>query len=300
MSDPCASYTNATPVTQVQTQILCDGQSPVHWADEECLSARPRREKAREEISDYVLLMLGAPVVRLELDIQQVTLAVDQALSKFEQFAPRKYFQYYYFTTSPESGRYKMPCDVGIIRNVIFQGVGTCGKNQVDYLGDGSVIPWVGGMFPGMTYWGAGFGGSGAFGPWGYPSYGSLSEWNIFKGYQELFQRMTSSEPSWEFGPDNTLQLYPVPRTSIGVGVEYLQRKKDWNSVDMWIKEYALALAKQMLGRIRSKFDRFVTPSGGVALDGPTLLSEGKEEKTALEEQLITRYAVDHMLPMWG
>lgn len=51
-----------------------------------------------------------------------------------------------------------------------------------------------------------------------------------------------------------------------------------------WIKEYTLALTKEMLGRIRGKFSVDGSP---YTLDSAQLLSEAQSEKTNLESQLI-------------
>jgi len=50
-----------------------------------------------------------------------------------------------------------------------------------------------------------------------------------------------------------------------------------------WVSDYALAMAKIKLGRIRSKFD---ADNQQYQLDGDTLLQEGKEEKEKLVQQL--------------
>src|SRR5205807_2528738 len=85
------------------------------------LSTRRNRERTRGQIKDYVLLMLGAPVVKIELDEQQVDLAIDQAMKIFEEYAPREYFDYYTFNTTPGKSVYEMPPDVGLIRNVYYK-----------------------------------------------------------------------------------------------------------------------------------------------------------------------------------
>lgn len=51
-----------------------------------------------------------------------------------------------------------------------------------------------------------------------------------------------------------------------------------------WVQEYCLALVKEMVGRIRSKFSVEGSP---YALDGANLLSEASQEKSNLEAQLI-------------
>jgi len=52
-----------------------------------------------------------------------------------------------------------------------------------------------------------------------------------------------------------------------------------------WIRKFTLALAKELLGIIRSKYASLPLPNGEVSMDGENLKSEGREEKAnALEE----------------
>lgn len=51
-----------------------------------------------------------------------------------------------------------------------------------------------------------------------------------------------------------------------------------------WIQKYTLALAKEMLGMVRSKFSNIPIPDSDITLDGDSLRSEAQSEK----EQLIT------------
>lgn len=51
-----------------------------------------------------------------------------------------------------------------------------------------------------------------------------------------------------------------------------------------WVKDYALALAKEIVGRTRTKFAVDGSP---YQLDGNTLLQEAQSEKQALESKLI-------------
>ena len=67
--------------------------------------------------------------------------------------------------------------------------------------------------------------------------------------------------------------------------IEYL----NINSIGkQWIRRFALALSKEMLGNIRSKFASIPIPGDAVTLNGPTLVSEGKAEQTALRDELKT------------
>ena len=55
-----------------------------------------------------------------------------------------------------------------------------------------------------------------------------------------------------------------------------------------WIRRFALALCKEMLGNIRSKFTTIPIPGDSVTLDGPSLLSQGQTEQEKLREELKT------------
>jgi len=53
-----------------------------------------------------------------------------------------------------------------------------------------------------------------------------------------------------------------------------------------WIKDYAMALAKELLGLIRSKFSSVPIPNTELQLNGSDLISSGKEEKEKLLTEL--------------
>lgn len=72
----------------------------------------------------------------------------------------------------------------------------------------------------------------------------------------------------------NTLPFANIPYNSI-------------NSIGkQWIRRYALAICKEMLGQVRSKFSTLPIPGDSVTLNGPALMSEGKEERKELKEEL--------------
>tara|TARA_R100000231_G_scaffold99325_2_gene74037 strand:- start:204 stop:1496 length:1293 start_codon:yes stop_codon:yes gene_type:complete len=55
-----------------------------------------------------------------------------------------------------------------------------------------------------------------------------------------------------------------------------------------WIRRFALALSKEMLGMTRSKFASIPIPNESVTLNGPSLVTEGKAEQQALRDELKT------------
>ncbi len=72
----------------------------------------------------------------------------------------------------------------------------------------------------------------------------------------------------------NTLPLANVPYGNI-------------NSIGkQWIRRFALSLAKETLGQVRSKIATIPIPGESVTLNGPALVSEAKEEQEKLREEL--------------
>tara|TARA_R110000824_G_scaffold64348_2_gene168161 strand:- start:57 stop:1334 length:1278 start_codon:yes stop_codon:yes gene_type:complete len=72
----------------------------------------------------------------------------------------------------------------------------------------------------------------------------------------------------------NTLPLANIPYQNI-------------NSIGkQWIRRFALSLAKETLGQIRSKFGTIPIPGNDVTLNGDKLISESREEQKTLREEL--------------
>ena len=72
----------------------------------------------------------------------------------------------------------------------------------------------------------------------------------------------------------NTLPFDNIPYASI-------------NSIGkQWIRRFALALAKETLGQVRSKFGAIPIPGESVTLNGEALITQGKEEQEKLRTEL--------------
>ncbi len=268
----------------------CGGLGPTDPLNVNLLSPRKNREKVREQIKDYVQLMLGAPVIKLELDMQQLDLAVDEALMIFEDYAPMEYFQYYTFGTTAGQSVYTLPPDVGLVRSVSYKETPQQAFSASDL---GGVIP--------LEYMGAGAYGSiaGGINPQ-QPVFGEMGSWVLYKQYESMFNRVSSQEGGWEWlGGFNTIKLYPIPYRTHFVVVHYLQKRPDFREVTQAMQEGALAFAKIMLGRIRSRIINPPGPNGGIQLDGQQILQEGITEKKEFEERLLSRFG-DLLGPRWG
>jgi len=112
---------------------------------------------------------------------------------------------------------------------------------------------------------------------------------------------------------NNRIILYPVPTYEFTVWFEYFLKSErnnplktaddkvsDYSNANyniipykkinqpgkQWIKEYTAALAKEMLGNIRSKYREVPSGDDTLSLDGETLRNEAAEEKRVLDERM--------------
>ena len=126
----------------------------------------------------------------------------------------------------------------------------------------------------------------------------------------------------WSFEiKNNNLRLFPIPTTNYSpekFWIEFTAKTDAWvdevdsktgveginnmntmpfenipyvniNSIGkQWIRRFALALSKEMLGQVRSKFATIPIPNEAVTLNGEALITQGKEEQDKLREELKT------------
>ena len=112
---------------------------------------------------------------------------------------------------------------------------------------------------------------------------------------------------------NNQLKVFPIPTDSAKIWFEYIVENDRNNPLKtnsslitdfsnatynnmtyteinhagkQWIRKYTLALAKELLGSIRSKYGSIPIPGGETNLDGDTLRNEATTEKENLLNQL--------------
>ena len=54
-----------------------------------------------------------------------------------------------------------------------------------------------------------------------------------------------------------------------------------------WVRQYALALSKELLGLVRSKFSSVPLPDGDLSLNGTDLISQGREDQNSLRDKMV-------------
>lgn len=115
--------------------------------------------------------------------------------------------------------------------------------------------------------------------------------------YYKEIKRSAGVDFDWEvvYDPDDgTAVLYLSPEPDEAFTLDYIYVVDPTltqipASDDDFIKDYVLAMCKQVLGRIRGKHKGVRGAEGAIELDSAELLAEGQEEKRGLDEYLSNR-----------
>lgn len=258
------------------------GLGPVDPLTKSQLGPRKNRDLVREQIKDYILHMLGGPTIQLELDEQNLDFCVDQSLKIFEQYAGREHFSYYVFPTTPGQSVYELPPSVGYVRSISYKQQDNFAFQASDLDG---VVP-IEYFYPSGSYASEG----GMINPV-QPIFGKMGEWTLYRSYMTMYSRLSSNTGGWEWvGGYRHIKLYPIPLKVHKVIVHYMQVMKDWGEVTQAMQEGALSYAKEILGRIRSKYQNIPGAGGGIVMDGQALIQEAKEERQKWFEDLIYKF----------
>lgn len=136
------------------------------------------------------------------------------------------------------------------------------------------------------------------------PPYVDMGELILDQMYYKEIGYLTGTHFEWEWDPDRTMLLVsPIPTRTRVAGYAY---NADADTIEQvrpadqgWVVAYALAIAKEMLGRVRLKFKGVPGSELPVDTDGSELVSEGVDAQKELVETLWKKRG-DWTPPMKG
>jgi len=227
-------------------------------------------------IHDWILRRLGAPQLLIELDQGQLDICVEDAT---RWFASKKgVVRTGTLQLQANVALYQLPEDVGHVT----------GLAAVEPTPDLSLA--LGGTFllPEQQL---------PYSALGYPASGGvLSSYVQSLQYIETSRRVFGRDPDFEFD-QSTGRLRVSPTPTVASRAEYTY-KSDKFTLDQLteldhnlLKRYALAVAKEIVGRIRSKRAEHPGAQGQVRLDGDTLLKESADDREKLDAEILATSA---------
>jgi hypothetical protein len=232
---------------------------------------------SRQSLIDYALRSLGAPVLEINVDDDQVEDRVDEALQKYRDFhmdGQRRTYIPVQVTEEDLNNKYfTLTDDVIYVTRVLpitnsYAAVNMFSMKYQMYLNDFYAL---------------------------YRAE-SLQYYVQMQQYlQEVDSILNGIQPIQYQRHGNKLYIETQFRGNLQVGqfimveayVSIDDTPEMWN--DGWLKRYTTALIKRQWGTNLSKFDGMQLP-GGVTINASKILDEAKEEIQALEESLRDAY----------
>ena len=228
----------------------------------------------KDEITKDIELRLGGGMVDVELDSAHYDLAINQSLRKYRQRSSRAVAEKFIpLEIKEEQQEYQLPLKVQLVREVMLRQSGTAGSTGVDFEPFNAM--YLNNMFLQQT--------SGSSGFLNYELYGHR---------RELMARMFGGYVTFTFSQnDKKIFLHRKFRADDTVFAWcWVERDDEDLLIDPyaspWLKDYAFAKAKFMLGEARAKFSTIAGPQGGTSLNGDALKSEAAADLEKLDEDL--------------
>lgn len=227
----------------------------------------------REKLSKEIKLRLGGQMIDVELDPEDYNLAVDKGLERYRQRSENAVEEdFYFFEIQEDVNTYTFPKEIVEVVDLYGRLSGTT-STGVDF------EPFE------ANYWNTFLARQGG-------GSGSLATYDLLAQYHETLGKLFGAEYTFTWRRQNhQLLLHRRPRFPRPIYAHvYRFRDEDDLLSDYtsgpWIKDYALAHAKLVLGEARSKFATVAGPQGGTTLNGDALKAEALADFEKLEEEI--------------
>lgn len=231
----------------------------------------------RDDIIKEIILRLGGQMIDIELDPEHLNLAIDKALEKYRQRSENAVEESFIsLNLITDQTTYKLPDQVIEVRDIYRRGTGTIATN-------GNDIEPFGAQFLNTYLLASG-------------RSGGLATFDALAQHRETLGRLFGAEYLFTWNHvTHTLFLHRRVKAPDVVFLHaYNYRPEAELFADTyakpWLKDFALAHAKMMLGEARSKFNTIAGPQGGTTLNGDALKAEAQAELDRLDQDL-TLYA---------
>ena len=236
----------------------------------------------RNKVFEYVRLMLGDGMIEVELDPIHYETALDRALIRYRQRSSNAVEESYMFLELiMDQNEYRLPDEVIEVREVFRRAIGSRSG-----LGAGGTLFEPFNLAYTNTYLLSG------------TMMGGLATYEMFAGYQKLVGRMFGSYIEFSWKP--TTHILNILQRPFSQGEQILIQsynfRPDWVLLQdiyakQWLKDYTLAVCKEMLGEARSKFGAIAGPGSPITLNGTALKAEAKEAWVNLDKEVDTYVA---------
>jgi len=234
----------------------------------------------KQDLVDYALRSLGAPVIQINIADEQIDDRIDEALQKYWEFhsdGSAKSYIVHQISNNDLANKYIPISDnvLSILRVFPYGGSGFSNNNlqYTAYMSD--VISQMASPTNG----------------------GGLGSFMVNMEYLSTINWLFNYEKPVRFNRHMNRLFIEADWSLIGLG-QYIAIEctvivdpDDYDNVwnDMWLKKYVIALFKRQWGQNMIKFDGFQLPSG-MTLNGRQMYDDALSDLEVLEDELINTY----------
>jgi len=229
----------------------------------------------RATIAKEIYLRLGGQMIDVELDPEHLELAINKALEKYRQRSENAVEEKFYdIEFKKEQNIYKLPEEIIDIRDIYQRSTGGIFNDGVEFEPFGAAYI--------NTYLGPLASGRG----------GGLATYDFLQQHLELIGKMFGYEFQYTWNrTKHELLIHRRMRFDVTVYIHCFAYREEADLyadhyAAPWLKDYALAQSKLMLGEARGKFAVVAGPQGGTTLNGEQLKADALNELAQLEEDI--------------
>ena len=271
---------------------------------------RTRRIDSENKLVQYIRMMLGEPLVTVDVTDEQIKMVIDDTVRHFSDFAYGGESTIIFELEANEKIQdYRLDERVQAVKSVSFGGAlgsiptsssgnyiypfGTIGVNYIPHItlqGEVSSLA-AGGSMNGMA---SGTAGGVAGGPnSGTSGLSAMVDAWVTRSQVDTMNALNARAVNFEYNSNTKiLRVFEqfVGKYLVEAAIEYIPNP-EYDEVynHPWIKQYALAKTKFLWGTITGKFDQ--TLVGGATINYADMKSEAQTDIERLEEDLLNRYS---------
>jgi hypothetical protein len=232
-----------------------------------------QRNKIKNDVIKQIRLLLGDGMIDIELDPEHYDLSVDIALDKIRQRSENAVEEdFYTIELKKDVAEYTLPKEITEVKRIHHRSFGHGISAGIDM--DPFELAYANSYFFMNNH------------------VGGISTYELFAQYRETLNRVAATDIQFIWNPNtHKIKLLRKMRADEVVLLHvYLERPDDQLLTDpflkSWMRDYALAYCKKMIGEARSKFATLPGAQGGVSLNGETMKADAMTDIDKLETEL--------------
>lgn len=235
--------------------------------------------EVRQNMVNSILTRLGSGMIDVELTDEQLQKCIDLAEAKLIQRGDAYVEESLVLLTLKKNQKeYILPDEIIEIQQIYRRGYGRAFGSTVGQNMDPFAMAWT------NVYMAGAINGVRT---------GGLVTYELHNNYLKTAGKMFGMYMNYSFNPNtHKLVIAENPRSDDEIILlhSYVDRAEyevlQDRFASLWIENWALAEAMEILGRIRSRFGNLPGPNGSVSQDGDALKQESKAMKEELTKEL--------------